>query len=73
MTKTEDALGRVTETKWVLSDKVEETDALGRKVRYRYNKKGCLTAVRLPTGGYYQYRYNKLGQVIEVLNPQGEK
>ena len=73
VTKVEDPLGRVTETKWSLSQKVSETDALGRQTSYVYNKKGDLTSIIFPTGKYYRYGYNRLGQLETVVNTQGEK
>ncbi|WP_239496827.1 RHS repeat-associated core domain-containing protein [Aggregatibacter kilianii] len=73
VTRIEDPLGRITETRWNLSDKVSETDALGRKVSYNYNDFGEVTRVTLWNGEVYHYDYNARGQLTAMLNPHGER
>ncbi|MFG6653497.1 RHS repeat-associated core domain-containing protein [Scandinavium sp. M-37] len=67
-----DPLERERLTKWSFSNKVAETDALGRTVTFRRNLFGEAEEIQTPEGDICQYHYNGFGQVIQSLLPEGK-
>ncbi|VXC73653.1 YD repeat-/RHS repeat-containing protein [Enterobacterales bacterium 8AC] len=67
-----DPLGRERLTEWEFSNKLSETDALGRKVVFQRNQFGELEEITAPTGETYRYKYNGFGQVTESTLPDGK-
>ncbi|MDX6019827.1 hypothetical protein SIL08_05985 [Scandinavium sp. V105_16] len=67
-----DPLGRERLTKWSFSNKVAETDALGRTVTFRRNRFGEVEEIQTSEGDICQYHYNGFGQATQSLLPEGE-
>ncbi len=70
--KEEDALGRIKETEWDLSQKVSEVDSLGRRVSYRYDEAGNVVEIHLPNGKQVSYQYNEQSQLQCYTNAYGD-
>jgi len=67
-----DPLGREHLTEWEFSNKLSETDALGRTVIFARNQSGEPEQVTLPDGSVWNYRWNGFGQLTERTSPLGQ-
>ncbi len=67
-----DPLGNITLTDWDLTQKIKETDALGRITRFIYNERGDLTAVIHPDETRTEYEYNPSGVVTAFTSSAGD-
>ncbi len=55
-----------------MTQKIKETDALGRITRFIYNERGDLTAVILPDETRTEYEYNPSGVVTAFTSSAGD-
>lgn len=67
-----DPLGRERLIEWEFSNKLAETDALGRKVEFQRNQYGELEQITTFTGETYRYDYNGFGQITNSTLPGGD-
>ncbi len=73
VTREVDPLGRERHTEWDVSNKLSETDALGRTTRYRYNPYGEVVQLTTPTGEVFRYVYDEQGLISRVTLPDGKR
>jgi len=66
-----DPLGRERLTEWAYSNRLSETDALGRKVTFQHNQFGEVEEVATANGETWRYKYNGFGQVTAGTLPDG--
>ncbi|WP_145502189.1 glycohydrolase toxin TNT-related protein [Yersinia similis] len=67
-----DPLGREHLTEWAFSNKLSETDALGRTTEFRRNTFGEVEQVITPAGETYRYDYNGFGQITQSTQPDNQ-
>ncbi|WP_186367399.1 RHS repeat-associated core domain-containing protein [Yersinia aldovae] len=67
-----DPLGREHLTEWAFSNKLSETDALGRTLVFQRNPHSELQQVVTPAGDTYRYDYNGFGQITQSTLPDGK-
>ncbi|MDX1926135.1 MAG: putative Ig domain-containing protein [Pirellulaceae bacterium] len=66
-------LAAISTRRFFRNELVEETDALGRVTRYRYDANGRLDEITDPMGGKYRTIYDLPGRARETIDPLGNK